>query len=247
VISTRALLELTRPLASVLIGVLVLVDSFLVNPSTSLLSFKTLFSFITGFSLTAAAMAVNDYFDFEIDTINEPLRPLPSNSATKKSALVLTVTLSAAGLVFAYLVSSVCFVMAAVVWVMMLVYSTIGKQKGVWGNLLVSTCVAMSFLYGSLAAAGRIQLNVLLFAAMVFSMNTGREITKGIVDIQGDRNNSIKTLAVVYGERKAAEGAAAFYVATMCLSFVPLLLHLASLWIVPFALPQTYLCSIAQR
>jgi len=233
---SRALLELIRPWASILMGAAVLVGAFLGDPNISLFSLKTLFSCITGFSLTAAAMALNDYFDCEVDAINEPSRPLPSNSATMKSAIIITTTLSGAGLVFSYLTSIICLAVATAAVIIMLTYSTFGKQKGLLGNLLVSMCIATPILYGSLAVSNGIQLNALLFASIAFLMNTGREITKTIVDLSGDRAKNVKTFAVVYGEKRAAVAATAFYSSTVCLSFIPIALHLVSIWFTPFAL-----------
>ncbi len=86
----------------------------------------------------------------------------------------------------------------------MVAYSTVGKRSGFAGNLLVSACVAAPFLFGSLVAVNTIKINILLFASMAFLSNTGREIAKGIVDVQGDSLSKIKTLAVTLGERKAA-------------------------------------------
>ena len=118
----------------------------------------------------------------------------------------------------------------------MATYSTIGKRSGLAGNFLVSACVAAPFLYGSLVAVNMINLNVLLFASMAFLSNTGREISKGIVDVQGDRSYNIRTLAVIFGDRRAALAAAFFFVLAVCLSPVPIVLGLVSLWFVPFVL-----------
>jgi geranylgeranylglycerol-phosphate geranylgeranyltransferase len=102
--------------------------------------------------------------------------------------------------------------------------------------LLVSACVAAPFLYGSLVAVSKIAPNILLFASMAFLSNTGREIAKGIVDVQGDRSHKIKTLAVKFGERKAACAAVVFFILAVCLSPLPLLFNLVSVWFVPFVL-----------
>jgi len=120
--------------------------------------------------------------------------------------------------------------------VFLLSYTTVGKRSGLPGNFLVSACVALPFIYGSATVLSRIESNVLLFAAMVFLSNSGREITKGIVDVRGDATQGIKTLAVRYGERKATLAAVVFYIAAVCLSPVPLVLGLVSLWFVPFVL-----------
>jgi geranylgeranylglycerol-phosphate geranylgeranyltransferase len=198
--------------------------------------FRVFYGALTGFFLTAASMALNDYYDRAIDTINEPARPIPSGAVTPKEALFFTGALSVVGFGFAFFTSLVCFVVAIIAWFILMVYVTVGKRSGLPGNFLVSACVAIPFLYGSLALSDLVPMNVLLFAAMAFLSNTGREITKGIVDVKGDLTEGIKTLAVRYGEKQAAITASIFYVSAVCLTPIPLLLGLVSVWFIPFVL-----------
>jgi len=181
-------------------------------------------------------MAVNDYYDFDIDKINEPQRPIPSGAVSLNGALALTGVLTATGLIFAFLISIYCLLFAIAAWAVMVTYTTVGKRSGFAGNLLVSACVAAPFLYGSLVAVNAIRFNILLFASMAFLSNTGREIAKGIVDVQGDSSHNIRTLAVSFGDRKAAFAAAAFFVFAVCLSPFPLIFNLVCIWFVPFVL-----------
>jgi geranylgeranylglycerol-phosphate geranylgeranyltransferase len=69
---------------------------------------------------------------------------------------------------------------------------------------------------------------------MAFLSNTGREITKGIVDVQGDKTKNIQTLAVRYGEKTAAVAAIIFYLSAVLLSPVPWLINLVTVWFIPF-------------
>jgi geranylgeranylglycerol-phosphate geranylgeranyltransferase len=121
-------------------------------------------------------------------------------------------------------------------WIITVSYVTVGKRSGLPGNFLVSACVAIPFIYGSIAVTNTIQLNVLLFAAMAFLSNTGREITKGIVDTKGDSAQGIKTLAVSYGDKKAAIVASIFYISAVALTPIPVLLGLVSVWFIPVVL-----------
>jgi geranylgeranylglycerol-phosphate geranylgeranyltransferase len=89
-------------------------------------------------------------------------------------------------------------------------------------------------VYGSIALVGAFQLNVLVFVCIAFLSNTGREITKGIADVQGDKTQNVKTLAVRYGERAAAVVAGVFYFAAVGVSPIPWLLGIVSSWFVPF-------------
>jgi len=81
-----------------------------------------------------------------------------------------------------------------------------------------------------------VALNVWFFVLMAFLANTGREITKGIVDTAGDKAENVKTLAVRYGEKAAAVFAVVFYITAVALTPLPLILGLVSLWFVPFVL-----------
>jgi geranylgeranylglycerol-phosphate geranylgeranyltransferase len=155
-----------------------------------------------------------------------------------RQALAFVFVLSLGGFVFAYLTSVLCLVVAAVSWVVVVTYVTVGKRSGLPGNFLVSTCVAIPFIYGSIAVLNYVPLSVLFFTLMAFLSNTGREITKGIVDVKGDKAEGIKTLAVRYGEKKAAVAASLFYILAVSLTPVPWLWNprLVSFWFIPLVL-----------
>ena len=231
------LIRLIRPLNCTMMGFAVLVGAVMANPQFSSFSWLNLFfGFFTGFTLCAAAMAVNDYYDRAIDAINEPARPIPCGAVKPKEALAFVAVLSAVGFALALLVSVLCLAVAVASWVIVVTYLTVGKRSGLPGNFLVSACVAIPFIYGSAAVVGTVGVNVVFFALMAFLSNTGREITKGIVDVKGDKLENVKTLAVRYGERSAAVVAAVFYVAAVVLTPIPWFLGLVSVWFVPFVL-----------
>jgi len=231
----EGLLRLIRPLNCTVMSFAVLVGASLTGLG-NLQWINLLFGAITAFTLTGAAMAVNDYYDYDIDKINEPNRPIPSGQVSLKTSLVMTAVMTFIGLSFAFMISLYCLIFAMAAWIIMVTYTTIGKRAGFPGNLLVSACVAAPFLYGSLVAVNTVAINILLFASMAFLSNTGREITKGIVDLEGDRQHRIKTLAVVFGSKKAALVAAVFFIFAACLSPIPLILDIVSIWFIPFVI-----------
>jgi geranylgeranylglycerol-phosphate geranylgeranyltransferase len=221
-----------------MMGFSVLVGAALASSNLSNVFWATLvYGFITGFLLTAASMAINDYYDREIDAINEPNRPIPSGSIKPKEALTFASTLTAIGFVTAFLTNPTTvlpFITAIVSWTISVTYVTVGKRTGLPGNFLVSLCVATPFIYGSVAIVNTVKLNILIFVFIAFLSNTGREITKGIVDVKGDKTQNIRTLAVRFGEKTAAVAAALFYLSAVLLTPIPLLLNLVSLWYIPF-------------
>jgi geranylgeranylglycerol-phosphate geranylgeranyltransferase len=234
-------LRLMRPVNCLMMGFAVIVGAVISKRSFEDILFSNLvYGFITGFALAAASMVINDFCDKDIDAINEPGRPIPSGLIKPEEALVFASVLTAIGFVAAFLTdtanalaASLCFMTAIISWMVSVAYATVGKRTGLLGNFLVSACVGIPFIYGSLAVTNTIELNVLIFASMAFLSNTGREITKGIVDAQGDRIRNVQTLAVRYEEKTAAVVATLFYLSAVLLSPLPWFLNRVSIWFLP--------------
>src|SRR3972149_4117396 len=131
----KGIVRLTRPLNCVMMGVAVFVGAVLAKQAFSVGDWlNVLFGFLTGFMLTAAAMAINDFYDRKIDAVNEPSRPIPSGLVSPKEVILLVVFLSAFGFVFAVLVSFLCLFIAVISWLIVIAYVTVGKRSGLPGN-----------------------------------------------------------------------------------------------------------------
>ena len=147
-------LRLMRPVNCFMMGVAVIVGAALASPHDLGISWLNLvYGFITGFALTGASMAINDYYDREIDAVNEPNRPIPSGLIKPREALAFAVILTAIGVSTACLTNIFCLAVAIFAWLVFVAYTTVGKRSGLPGNFLVSTCVAVPFIYGSAAIA----------------------------------------------------------------------------------------------
>jgi geranylgeranylglycerol-phosphate geranylgeranyltransferase len=226
-------LRLIRPLNCLMMGFAVIVGASLVSALD--FSINLLLGFVTSFTLTGASMAINDYYDREIDAINEPNRPIPSGVVSPKEALSFAFVLSLVGFVAALVTSISCFIVAVIAWVIFVAYTTKGKRTGLPGNFLVSACVVIPFIYGGFVVEN-LKLPVILFAAIAFLSNTGREVTKGIVDVEGDKSQNINTIAVMFGDKTAAFMASVFLVLAVGLSPLPWLWRLVSKWFLPFVI-----------
>lgn len=234
----KGYLRLMRPINCLMMGFAVIVGAALANSKVIGNYWPNLvYGFLTGFLLTAASMVINDYYDREIDAINEPSRPIPSGLIKPKEALTFAILLTVLGLTTSLLTSAkaitLCFATALTFWLVSASYVTVGKRTGLWGNLMVSACVSAPFIYGSLAVANEVKGHIWIFVSMVFLSNTGREITKGIVDVEGDRARKVKTVAVRHGERTAALAASVLYILAVMLTPLPRLLSMVSVWFIP--------------
>lgn len=232
----KALLRIIRPANCIMMGFAVIVGASIANRGvfSSQLFLNLLFGFVTAFTLTGASMAINDYYDRSIDAINEPNRPIPSGAISPKQALVYASFLTVAGFLAAFLTNLHSLVIAVFSWIVFALYAIKGKQRGLLGNFLVSICVAIPFVYGSFVVGKGFETNTALFTLMAFLSNTGREVTKGIVDVEGDRTQNIRTVAVAYRAKIAAIVASVFFISAVALSLLPILLNLVSVWFIPF-------------
>jgi geranylgeranylglycerol-phosphate geranylgeranyltransferase len=231
----KALVRLIRPVNCLMMGFAVLVGAAFAGRGTFVQQFQNLLlGFSTGFFLTGATMAVNDYYDREIDAVNEPKRPIPSGAVDPREALTLAVALTLVGFLAAVATNWQCLVLAAASCVVFVLYTTKGKRTGFLGNLMVSTCIAVPFVYGGFVVGKGLAPVAGVFVAIVFLSNTGREVTKGIVDLEGDREKNIRTVAVLHGEKNAAKVAAALHIFAVSLTPVPWVLGIVSFWYLPF-------------
>jgi geranylgeranylglycerol-phosphate geranylgeranyltransferase len=229
--------KIIRPINCLMMGIAVIIGRFIVTRSIYE-PLNLLFGFTTAFCLTGASMVVNDYYDRHTDKVNAPQRPIPSGLISTREALLFASSLSVLGILSALFTSTICLILSLVFFVISVYYNVKGKEYGLLGNLMVSSCVAITFIYGGLTYKdiGNSFHLILLFSSMAFLINTGREITKGIVDIEGDKIRGVNTLAISIGSRKAAPIAVIFYISAIFLSIVPWLTDLVTWEYLPFVL-----------
>lgn len=232
--STLGLLRLMRPINSIMVGIAVNIGMLIASRGLFSPEFLHTLSlgFLSGFSLSASAMVINDYCDREIDRINEPSRPIPSGLVKIREALTLAVVLALLGLVFSAIICLECLIIAIIALALAISYNTVGKSKGLIGNSMVSSCIALPFIYGGVALK-TLDVVLLVFASMAFLANMGREVVKGIMDVIGDLAKRVRTAAIVYGVQKAAYVASFFYLSAVVLSIFPWFMGAVSFYYIP--------------
>ncbi len=224
------LLTIMRLPNCVMIGFAVIVGEII--SSSTVTARALLYGFAAGFFLLAASMVVNDYFDREIDSINEPTRPLPSGVVSAREALSFAAILASLGLLSASNTGIPTLVIALLSLVIMISYNAKLKKTGLLGNILVSTNVAIPFLYGGFAVAS-LNWSLTIFALLAFLSSVGREIVKGIVDVPGDQSRGVRSIAVTKGNVVAGKYGAALFLAAVALSSLPLLFGLVTSLYIP--------------
>lgn len=195
------------------------------------------------FLIVGASMAINDYHDYEADRINKRVdRPLVRNPDLNPNfVLVLSLSMIIAGILLSFLLfmDNILVVLGVTIFSFLSVsYNIWTKEKGLLGNMTVAACDTAPFLLALIAMAGNeggvgisylfssdivnTTLIVLIMAGIAFFGVIGRELIKGVMDIEGDRAADSQTFAVRYGPKRAVQLASIFFIVVIVLAPLPL-------------------------
>lgn len=222
--------EIARIPNCIMMGLAVIIGEFM-SLGAAVPICSVVVGFLVGFFLVAGSMAINDILDMEIDRINNPKRPIPSGRVSKTEAAVFAAVTLAVGLSLAFVLSVLNLVIAILAVSLMLYYNRFGKKTGLPGNAVVSANLAIPFIFGG--AVGGISNTLYIFALLAFLAGMGREVIKGMADIEGDSKRGVRTLAVSKGLGTAAQTGALFFVAAVLLSVIPIAFGMISWLYVP--------------
>jgi geranylgeranylglycerol-phosphate geranylgeranyltransferase len=179
--------------------------------------------FLSVFFISAAALILNDYFDIESDKINAPERPLPAGLVSKQDVILLSCLVTALGFFSGYVLGFTALLVVIQVWAVGFLYNWRFKKAGLFGNLMVSFSVGMTFIFGGIAVRQPFEKAVWSFGIMVFLINLGEEIAADAMDVAGDRQAGSRSLPVLLGHENALRISAAIFLLVTVVSCLPFL------------------------
>lgn len=162
------------------------------------------------FFAMSAGNVINDYFDYKIDLINKPQRPIPSGRISldnaKNYAYLLFILAAIVGFLISCLVDT--WIPCAIVIfsdIILYLYAYKLKSTPLIGNLTVGFMTGLCFIFaGYTFNEGLIIYESYLLAFFALIMTTAREITKDIEDMEGDIAEGAKTFPILYGPKISA-------------------------------------------
>ena len=199
-------IEILRP-GNAIMGAISIVLIALIDKTFSV---PIILAMITVFFETAAGNVINDYFDYKIDLINKPQRPIPSGRISLKNGRNYAYFLFLAGTVCGFLISYLTnnwipFAIVLIADVILYLYAYKLKTTPLIGNLTVGFMTGFGFVFGGFSINNPTIITTSLFLGFfAFVMTTAREIVKDIEDIEGDKADGAKTLPILIGEKKPA-------------------------------------------
>ncbi|WP_406533756.1 UbiA family prenyltransferase [Methanobrevibacter sp.] len=199
-------IEILRP-GNALMGAISIVLVALIDKTFSI---PVILAMIAVFFETAAGNVINDYFDYKIDLINKPERPIPSGRISLKNGRNYAYLLFLAGTICGFLISYLTgnwipFGIVLIADIVLYLYAYKLKATPLIGNLTVGFMTGFGFVFGGFSInTPNIITTSLFLGFFAFVMTTAREIVKDIEDIEGDKADGAKTLPILIGEKKPA-------------------------------------------
>jgi len=204
-------IEILRPINGLMGGLTVIIGILNtridVDPIT--LIFNIIFGVLTYFFISGSSMVINDYYDIEIDKINRPERPIPRGSITLNQAKIIWIITILIGTILSilhsllfkigYLVTIIVVFMAFIGWL----YAAWGKKSGFLGNIIVGISFSIGLIYGAMLNNSIIPPYIYYFFLTSFFLLFSREVIKGCEDVEGDKNEGVRTLAIRIGIKKS--------------------------------------------
>ena len=169
---------------------------------------------LSGPLMTGYTQTLNDFYDREIDAINEPYRPIPSGAISVPQVTTQIVVLLLAGLGISY---------ALDLWAghetPVMLYLTLGgafiayiysapplklKQNGWLGNYaLGASYIALPWWAGH-ALFGELNWKIVIITLIYSCAGLGIAVVNDFKSVEGDRELGLKSLPVMFGITTAA-------------------------------------------
>jgi len=217
----KGIIQLMRFDLSFAAGISVVVGEFVAISSIPSLN-DLILGFMVGFFISTSALILNDYFDIEADKINRPTRPLPSGIIKPPAVIVLWIITSIIGFFVAFQISYIALLVVMLFWIIGFLYNWKFKKRGLFGNLMVSSSVAITFIFGGIIVGNPWNVIVWSFAFIAFFINLGEEIASDALDMKGDEKINSKSIAINMGMANALKISSVLFCIVPFISFIPI-------------------------
>ena len=199
-------IEILRP-GNALMGAISIILVAIIDKTISI---PVVLAMAAVFFETAAGNVINDYFDYNIDLVNKPERPIPSGRISLKNGRNYAYLLFLAGTICGFLIGYMTnnwipFIIVLIADVVLYLYAYKLKATPLIGNLAVGFMTGFGFVFGGFCINNpNIIMTSIFLGFFAFVMTTAREIIKDIEDVEGDKKDGARTLPIIIGKKKPA-------------------------------------------
>ena len=199
-------IEILRP-GNAIMGAIAIILVAIIDKTFNI---PVILAMLAVFFETAAGNVINDYFDYNIDLINKPERPIPSGRISitngRNYAYLLFILGTKCGFLISYLTSNwIPFMIVLISDIILYLYAYKLKTTPLIGNLTVAFMTGFGFVFGGYSINNPSIITTSIFLGFfAFVMTAARELAKDIEDMEGDKAEGAKTLPILYGTKITA-------------------------------------------
>ncbi len=164
-----------------------------------LLDVNLYFIVLSSICVIASGYIINNFYDFEADKINRPLKSTIDSIVTQKTKLQIYFLLNFLGVIFAFLVSWRAALFFSVYIFLIWFYSHKLKKYPLTG-LFSAAILAILPFFAVFVYYKNFSEIIFTHAAFLFFILLIRELVKDLEGIKGDFIHNYQTIAVKYGE-----------------------------------------------
>ncbi len=213
-----AAIKIIRPLNFCIIIISVFVASAVASPE----KFPVINIILAAISASLTASAgniINDIFDIQIDKVNQPNRPLPSESITIREAYSLFFICIVLSVGLALFVNAIVLLIVLLSHLILFLYSKYLKGIPLVGNLAVAFLTGLVFIFGGVVVEN--PAASIIPALFAFLINLIREFVKDMEDVEGDSIAGLNTFPVRFGSKNSKTLIFIVTLITIIFSFFP--------------------------
>ena len=178
---------------------------------------------LTGPLVCGASQIMNDWFDREVDSLNEPQRPIPSGRVPKRTAVWFAIIWTTLAQIWALMLGPWVAAATALGLTLAWAYSAPPfrlKLNGWWGNSAVAISYeGLAWVTGAaIVLGGALPSANTIVIALLYSIGAHGIMTlNDFKSVRGDKEMGVRSLPVQLGIEKAAKIACVFMLAPQVL------------------------------
>ncbi|XP_057785064.1 chlorophyll synthase, chloroplastic isoform X2 [Salvia miltiorrhiza] len=166
---------------------------------------------MSGPCLTGYTQTINDWYDREIDAINEPYRPIPSGAVSENEVVLYILSCSLNLSVIAFSIQAghnfpVIFYLAVGGSLLSYIYSAPPlklKQNGWIGNFALGASYISLPWWAGQALFGTLTPDIIVLTLLYSIAGLGIAIVNDFKSVEGDRKMGLQSLPVAFGSETA--------------------------------------------
>jgi len=189
-------------------------------------------SFILIILLWFGGVILNDYYDYEVDSITKSHRLIPSGEISRSEVLSASVIIMFTAFLLSLYISIKLSIIVSMIILLAVLYNSTFKKRGLIGNLSYGIITGLSFLIGVFVVDAFNQA-LLFITISIILLHTSVNMIGAIKDIEGDKKTGNWTVPAKYGMNATAQLAIFFLLLSLIMAYIPGILNLLDLRYMP--------------